>query len=465
MDDRNNANFAADAVRELLFSTRGEEKYEKVLQKAQAHISSKLPKKIEEVKESELKSIIEQYVTDFNIKCEITDTASELVNYLYHDMAGWSFITRCDIFNIQGFEELNINSWNDVDICINGVKTKTDYSFLSPQHAVDIIRRMLRKTGTIIDDAMPRAIADIADGVRICVEKHPIVDTDTAVCASIRKVSLNNVSEDFITENQTATEKMLNFLLLCLRHGVSMCISGETGAGKTTFAGGLLSIISQTHRVITIEEGSREWDFIKRDKSGKALNSVVHLKTRPSDEPKLNIDQEFLVKDSLRLDPDVIAPGEVRGREAFEVMGVSNTGHTVITTIHSNGAENTPERFVSLAKKAFDMSDDSLFKMMASAFPILVHAEMLADNSRKITQIYEVLGFKNGEMKYNPVFEYEITDNIYGDDDSITVVGNFVQKNSISDALRKTLLKKGARASDIAEFYDREGGEKRNAND
>ena len=272
-----------------------------------------------------------------------------------------------------------LNAWNDVEIVTDGRRVKTDYSFLSPQHALDIHQRMFRMTETVFNDAKPRATADIGDGIRITAQKAPLVDAEVGVASSIRKVNMQVISRESLISGKGITQMMFDLLLLCVRHGVSMCISGETGTGKTTLAGCILSMAAQTLRIYTIEEGSREWDFVVRDENGHPQNSVIHTRTRPNeDNPSLNIDQEALAKDSLRYDPDIIAPGETRGREAYEIMSISNTGHVVVTTIHANNTEDTPTRIVALAKKAFDMSDNTLFEMASKAFPLLVHCEKTA---------------------------------------------------------------------------------------
>lgn len=446
-------------IRETIYSTRGEEPYELVLRRVQSNIASSLKKSVEDISETELKEIIEKYITSHKVKCNLTDSVSVLTNYIYHDMAGLSFITRDKLFERKGFEEIDINAWNDIEFVIDGKRIKTDYTFLSPQHAIDIHERMFRITGTLFNDAQPRATADIGEGVRITAQKSPIVDSEVAVASSIRKVNMHIISRDALIEGKAITPKMFDFLLLCVKHGVSMCISGETGTGKTTLAGCLLFMAADKLRIYTIEEGSREWDFVMRDENGKPINSVIHTRTRPNEENhSLNIDQEALVKDSLRFDPDIIAPGEIRGREAFEVMCVSNTGHTVITTIHSNNTEDTPTRIVGLAKKAFDISDNTLFSMASRAFPILVHAEKNSDSKRRITEIREVTGYEDGKMQSRMLFEFEIKDNIYEGDVCIEVVGDFVQRNPISESLTRLLLKKGARRSEIEPYLKCEEG-------
>lgn len=437
---------------ESMFTPLGELPYSQVLPKTQTEVALSLKRDADKLTEQELKGIIERYIRDNRIKCDLTADIHELVNYIYHDMAQLSFISREKLFELDGFEELDINAWDDVEIIRYGKREKTAYRFLSPDQAKDIILRILRRTSTPFDVATPRATADICSGIRITALRTPLVDDDVAVSASIRKVNMNTPTTENLNSS-TLTAEMLRFLELCLTHGVSICISGETGAGKTTLAGALLAYAAQTLRLYTIEEGSREWNFVVRDENGHVTNSVVHTKTRPNEkDPTQHIGQEELVKDSLRFDPDIISPGEIRGREAFEVMGVSNTGHTVITTTHSNGTEDTPERIVTLAKKAYDMSDNTLYSMCARAFPILVHMEKGADRTRRVTEIREITGYEDGQIRSQLLFDFDVTDNIYENDRCVKVEGQFRHLAPLSDSLVKRLLKKGATRRDLTPY-------------
>lgn len=426
--------------------------YQQVLPMVQSEVARGLTRKVDELTEDELKGIIARHIRDHRIKCDLTNSAEKLTDYIYHDMAGLSFISREHLFEIGGFEELDINAWDDVEIVVKGQRKKTDYRFLNPQHASDIILRILRKTGTPFDVAVPDATADIGSGIRLTALRTPLVDEDVSVAVSIRKVDMTAVAREKIV-GTTLTEEMMELLELCITHGVSMCLSGETGAGKTSLAGCLLSYAAKFLRIYTIEEGSREWNFISRDENGKKVSSVIHTKTRPNEkDPSQNIDQEKLVKDSLRFNPDIIAPGEIRGREAFEVMGVSNTGHTVITTTHSNGTLDTPERIVTLAKKAYDMTDATLFSMCARAFPLLIHMDSGADRVRRVTEIREVTGYESGAIQSRLLYEFEVEDNIYDGDVCTHVDGRFHRVNPLSVQIQKRLLKKGARRSELQRF-------------
>ena len=437
----------------------GRADYADVLTAVQERISGKLKEPVDHYTEETLKEIIYRDIRDYKVKCNLTKEPEVLVNYIYHDMAGYSWITRDGLFDKEGFEEININSWNDVEVVTGGVPEKTNYSFLSPEHAVNILCRIFSKTQTPFDVVSCHATADIGDGIRITAMRAPLIDVECGVVASIRKVNVGEITRDELLRRETLTEEMLDFLEICLHHGVSMCISGETGTGKTTLAASLLSTAADTLRIFTIEEGAREWNFIKRDANGAAVNSVVHTKTCAMQDEKNSVDQEILSKLALRFDPDIVAPGEIRGREAYEVMGVSNTGHTVCTTVHSNGTADTPERIVTLAKKAYDMSDATLYGMFARAFPILVHLKKGADRKRRVTEIREVTGCVKGEIQSNMLFEYLVEDNVYEGDTCVEVKGHFSQLAPISNDLVKRLLDKGARRCQLAP-YMKKGGTK-----
>jgi pilus assembly protein CpaF len=194
----------------------------------------------------------------------------------------------------------------------------------------------------VIDDTMPSVIGYLDKNIRISVDKTPIVDAEVGINASIRIVSQQTVSREKLLAAGSATEEMLDFLNACIRYGVSVCIAGATGSGKTTIMSWLLSRVPYNRRLITLDEGSREFSLVVKDENGKTLNSVVHLLTRPHENPQLNIDQSFLLERILRKHPDIIGVGEMRSaREALAAAEASRTGHTVVTTIHSNSASQT----------------------------------------------------------------------------------------------------------------------------
>ena len=240
----------------------------------------------------------------------------------------------------------------------------------------------------MLDNASPAVLGHLSKNIRIAVLKTPLVDEDVGVTASIRIVNPQNMQKEDFVKGGTATGPMLDFLAACLRYGVSVCVAGATGSGKTTVAGWLLTTIPDNKRIFTIENGSRELDLV-REKDGRVCNSVIHTITRESENAKQNIDQDMLLDMALRYHPDIICVGEMRSAEAYAAQEAARTGHGVLTTIHSNSSQATWRRMVTLCKRKHEMADDTLMDLVTEAFPIVVFAKQLEDKSRKIMEIME----------------------------------------------------------------------------
>ena len=302
---------------------------------------------------------------------------------------------------------------------------------------------MLNACGMVIDDTMPSIVGFLDKNIRISVDKTPIVDADVGVNASIRIVNQQTVSEEKLLNSGSATAEMLHFLTACIRYGVSVCIAGSTGSGKTTIMAWLLSNVPNNRRLITIEEGSREFDLVKRDAQGNILNSVVHLLTRPSENPALNINQDFLLERVLRKHPDVIGVGEMRSAaESLSAAESSRTGHTVCTTIHSNSCNSTYRRMMTLAKRKYNMDDSILMQIMVEAYPIIVFTKQLEDRSRKIMEIMECVIQPDGSRQYNTLYHFAIEDNRL-EDGKYYIDGHHEPVHPISANLQKHFIDNG----------------------
>ena len=271
--------------------------------------------------------------------------------------------------------------------------------------------------------------------------------------ASIRIVNQQTVSKEKLLESGSATSEMLEFLTACIRYGVSVCIAGSTGSGKTTIMAWLLSQVPNNRRLITIEEGSREFDLVRRDENGRIANSVVHLLTRPHENPALNINQDFLLERVLRKHPDVIGVGEMRSAaESLAAAESSRTGHTVCTTIHSNSCASTYRRMMTLAKRKYMMSDEVLMQIMVEAYPIVVYTKQLEDRSRKIMEIIEGEGYEDGRLIYRSLYKYEVADNTIDENGEPHVVGRHRKGDDISGNLRKRFLDNGISFKELEVF-------------
>ena len=403
------------------------------------------------------KSLLQEFILQYVIKRNYAVeglSLEDLCDRLYEDMAGCSFLKNW-IYR-KGVEEVNINAYDDIEVIMSGGRSmKIPDKFQSPQHAIDVIRRLLSTCGMVIDDTMPSVIGFLDKNIRISVDKTPIVDPEVGINASIRIVNQQSVSREKLIHSGSATGEMLDFLTCCIRYGVSVCIAGSTGSGKTTVMSWLLSMVPDNRRLITIEEGSREFDLIKRDADGNALNSVVHLLTRPHENPALDIDQDVLLERVLRKHPDVIGVGEMRSaKEALSVAESSRTGHTVVTTIHSNSSEATYRRMMTLAKRKYNMADDILMQIMVEAYPIVVFTKQLEDGSRKIMQIIEGEDYLDGRLIYRPLYQFDVTDNQADGLGADKVIGQHRKIGSISDPLKKRLLDNGISAAELKPFIN-----------
>ena len=430
--------------------------YDQILEDVQKYCTEKHADKLStEGNQAEARKLLKEFILQYviNRSYRIEDmTTEELCDNVYEDMAGISFLKKW-IYK-PGIEEVNINSYDDIEIIMSGGRSmKIPDRFQSPQHAVDVTRRLLNTCGMVLDDTMPSVIGFLDKNIRISVDKSPIVDADVGINASIRIVNQQTVSKEKLMVSGSATEEMLDFLTCCIRYGVSVCIAGSTGSGKTTVMSWLLSMVPDNRRLITIEEGSREFDLIKRDENGRAINSVVHLLTRPHENPSLDIDQDLLLERVLRKHPDVIGVGEMRSaKEALSVAESCRTGHTVVTTIHSNSSESTYRRMMTLAKRKYNMADDILMQIMVEAYPIVVFTKQLEDGSRKIMQIIEGEDYRNGRLYYRPLYQYDVADNRMDENGKIAVIGKHKKLESISDTLKKRMLDNGIPVGKLQPF-------------
>ena len=209
--------------------------YDQILEDVQKYCTEKHADKLStEGNQAEARKLLKEFILQYviNRSYRIEDmTTEELCDNLYEDMAGISFLKKW-IYK-PGIEEVNINSYDDIEIIMSGGRSmKIPDRFQSPQHAVDVTRRLLNTCGMVLDDTMPSVIGFLDKNIRISVDKSPIVDADVGINASIRIVNQQTVSKEKLMVSGSATEEMLDFLTCCIRYGVSVCIAGSTGSGK-----------------------------------------------------------------------------------------------------------------------------------------------------------------------------------------------------------------------------------------
>ncbi len=420
-----------------------------LLSMVQEHISSRYAAALTDTsKLPQLKSYIEKFIRDGGYEVKGL-TFAKLCQKLYTEMAEYSILTK--YLGRSDIEEININAWNDIAITYTTGKTrKATEHFHSASHAVDIVKRLLHHSGMIIDNSTPMSQGHLPNNTRITALKEPIVDDEIGVSVSIRLLHPSRVNKEKIIESGNATEKMVDFLCMCLRYGVSMVVAGATSSGKTTLLNALLSTIPDGKRVFTIEAGSRELSLVRK-KNGKVINNVVHTLSRPSDNEAYDITQEDLVVASLRFNPDIVCVGEMRDVECYSAVEASLTGHTVVSTVHASAADAAHMRIALLCQKRFPINFQTSLMQAGQAFPIVVYTHKLENNDRKIMDISECEILPNGERAYHTLFRFHITKNEIVNSEFVTE-GKFEQPEIMSENLKKKLLQFGVPQEELNKF-------------
>lgn len=417
--------------------------FPEVLKEVQEHITKHYASTLKDDPD-ESRELIQSYIQKF-LERNHTGVAGmeqdELCELIYGEMTGFSFLSR--YLYRDDVEEINVNQWKDVKITyVSGDILPSKERFNSPQHAIDVIRRMLHKSGMIFDSAQTIVVGHLSNKIRITVMGDGVIDKDKGLSASIRIVNPRKLTKEQFVGYGTATAEMLDLLAACYCHGVSMCITGATSSGKTTLMSWILGQVPYAKRIVTLEQGCREFDLTVTDEDGNVLNNVVHLVTRFSDDPRQNITLVKLLETTLTINPDCVAVAEMKGAESMQAINAANTGHSVITTIHANSCADTYYRMVTLCKQSYDMDDSTLMGLATKAFPIVTFAKKLEDNSRRIMEISECEYLTDGSRKMRTLYRFNITDNRIVDGKA-KIIGHYERVESPSEGLLKRLRENG----------------------
>ena len=377
-------------------------------------------------------------------------TTEQILKKLYDDMVRYSILTA--YLDDPDVEEINVNAWDDVAVTyMNGQTVKLPEHFYSPGQAVDTVKRLLQNSGMVIDNASPISMGHLNSRVRITVLKTPIVDEEVGIAVSIRILHPQTINLERLRETGFAEQEMLDFLLFCLRHHVSIAVAGVTSSGKTTLLNALLGKVSDEKRVFTIETGSRELSLVRK-RDGRTENNVVHTLSRPSDNPSFDITQENLLEAALRFHPDLICVGEMRNVECYAAVQATQTGHTVISSVHARTAEETHRRIALLCEQRMPMPFEIALMLAVEAFPIVVTTNLLENHERKIVTITECSVSKTGTPRYRVLWAYEIEDSESAEDGRLSIRGKFRKTNSMSESLKSRFRQAAAPVPEIRKF-------------
>src|SRR2546423_7471358 len=328
--------------------------------------------------------------------------------------------------------DILVNRYNRVYVERGGKLETTGLSFKDDQHLMQIIDRIVSRVGRRVDESSPMVDARLPDGSRVNAIIPPLAIDGP--CLSIRRFGRDPVTARQMLENQTLTESMLELLSAMVKGRLNILVSGGTGAGKTTVLNVLSGYIPNFERIVTIEDAAELQ--LKQE-------NIVRLETRPPNiEGKGAVRQRQLVINSLRMRPDRIVVGEVRGEEAFDMLQAMNTGHEgSLTTVHANSPRDAMARIENMVSMAnLNIPERAVRHQISSAVHAVIQIARLSDGTRKVVTISEITGMAEDSIAMQDIFVFERT----GIDESGKVRGMF-RATGIRPQFADRLATSGAR--------------------
>ena len=386
--------------------------------------------------EKELHVKIEQFIFDYTAEYGIVLNAFEqkfITNEMLNDMVGLGPIEG--ICKHPKINEVMVNAFDKIYYEFSGKIFLSKIKFRSDAHLMQIAQRMVNQIGRRIDASSPLCDARLQDGSRVNIVIPPIALSGTTI--TIRKFVKINLAFDDLLDRNSASSEMIEFLKIAAKMKLNVLVSGGTGSGKTTLLNLLSELIPDDERIITCED-SAELDL--------SQSHTIRLESRPKNiEGVGEISIRDLVKNALRMRPDRIIVGEVRGEEVIDMMQAMNTGHDgSMSTIHANGAKDALLRIENMVLiSGINIASSIVRKQIASAIDIIIHTARLSDGIRKIVEIIEVSGINaKGEIMVKNIFKFQAN----GIDDDGRVEGEFekfvIQPKFIEKAKMSGLSKK-----------------------
>jgi pilus assembly protein CpaF len=303
------------------------------------------------------------------------------------------------LLNDSSISDILVNTHRQVYIERNGILEPTPIQFRDDQHLMTIIDRIVSAVGRRVDESSPMVDARLPDGSRVNAIIPPLSIDGPSL--SIRRFGRDRLKAEDLVRNLTLTSQMLDLLKGCIQARLNMVISGGTGAGKTTLLNMLSQFISDRERIITIEDAA-ELQLHQRH--------VVRLETRPPNiEGQGAIRQRQLVINALRMRPDRILVGEVRGEEALDMLQAMNTGHEgSLTTVHANTPRDALSRLETMVAMAnLNLPESAIRHQITSAIDVIAQVSRMSDGTRKVISIAEVTGMEGEVITMQDIFVFQ----------------------------------------------------------
>ena len=348
--------------------------------------------------EEELHEIIDQRIEEnFNIHQLSINERYKIHRDIYNSIRGLGVVE--ELLDDESITEIMINGSKNIFIERDGEIKQIDHCYSSPSRLNDVIQQIVGKTNKRVIQANPIVDTRWEDGSRVNVVLPPVSLSGAVV--TIRKFPAETIDMEKLIRWKSITREAADFLKILVRAGYNIFVSGGTGSVKTTFLNALSNYIQSDERVITIED-SAELQL-------KNIKNLISLETRSStDEGTSEISIRDLIKTSLRMRPDRIIVGEVRGPEALDMLQAMNTGHDgSMSTGHANSPKDMLARLETMVLMGIEMPLLAIRSQISSGIDILIHLGRMKDKSRKVLEIDEEVGIEGGEIVLRKLFELQ----------------------------------------------------------
>jgi pilus assembly protein CpaF len=373
-----------------------------IRQRAQESLFARIGTRLYDVSlaQDQLRAIIMQEL--HSIFDEIDASLSEenrrrLMSEVAEDVLGYGPIQ--ELLADDEVTEIMVNATEPIYVERAGQITQTTKRFLTSEHLRRVIDRIVSEVGRRVDESSPMVDARLPDGSRVNAVIPPLAIDGPAL--TIRKFSRRSLSVEDLCGLHTLTPRLAQFIELCVRSRCSVLVSGGTGSGKTTLLNVASSFISESERVVTIEDAA-ELRLQQRH--------IVRLEARPPNiEGKGEVSIRDLVRNALRMRPDRIIVGEVRGAEALDMLQAMNTGHEgSLTTLHANTPRDALARLETMVLMAgLDLPLQAIREQIASAIDLIVHVGRLSDGTRRVVSVTDVDGMEGNVIQMNDIFAFD----------------------------------------------------------
>ncbi|MEN2774823.1 CpaF family protein [Acetivibrio clariflavus] len=377
------------------------DKYKDLLSDIKRFVTQNLP--LSELDDNELQAEIEKIVQEKTSEQYLTiETKIKIAQEIFSSIRGFGPLDA--ILADDTITEIMINGPDKIFIEKGGKLSRLDMKFESQRKLEDIIQRIVGLAGREVNQANPIVDTRLPDGSRVNVVLPPI-----ALCGptmTIRKFSKSPMTIEKLIEYGSITEEIAEKLELLVRAKYNIFICGGTGSGKTTFLNALSNFIPKDERIITIEDAA-ELQIV-------GVENLVSLETRRANSAGSGeITMRDLIKASLRMRPERIVVGEVRGGEALDMLQAMNTGHDgSLSTGHANSTQDMLSRLETMVLQGSEgLPLEAIRQQIASALDIIIHLSRLRDYSRRTMEITEVVGYKNGKIELNPLYVFKEDEN------------------------------------------------------